>query len=214
MVQDRGARVRRGFVRDHAALHDQQRRHACALLRRRQARRRRPAAVHPLRVRRLQHQHPAVLLVAAPGVAPEPGRRARRRKHPRRRRVRRGVAQGRLAAAEAERVRRLCRGGGDAGEGRRHDAGAAVHPGRLQRRPPRARVRAAAARAVRRRHLASARHGHAAVPQVHHRPRVVHRLRQRGREQGGLRGADGVLAAAQRQGTHRHAAAGAAHHDS
>ena len=75
---------------------------------------------------------------------------------------------------------------------------AAGDPGRIERRPARRRGDEPAARAVPRRHSAGRRHGHAALPQVHDRLELGRRLRLERRRRR-VRGAEGVLAAAQHQ---------------
>ena len=99
------------------------------------------------------------------------------RQHARRRGVRRGVAQGGASRAKAERVRRLHRGRRAPGQGAVHVAGEARDHGRIERRPARRRRGAAAPGSVRRRAAAGRRHGHAALRQVHRRPRVGDRVR-------------------------------------
>ena len=61
-----------------------------------------------LRIRRLLDQRAALLSLRCAGVA-RAGRRVRLGEHARRRRIRRGLAQGRLSRTQAERVRRLHR---------------------------------------------------------------------------------------------------------
>ena len=65
-----------------------------------------------------------------------------------RRRVRGGLAPGRQPDPQAERLRRLHRRGRVARAGRLHEAGAARHPGRVERRTPRERGGDAAAGAL------------------------------------------------------------------
>ncbi len=89
---------------------------------------------HPERLRRLRHLRGA----AVPGVAQalaRAGWRPRLREHPRRRRLRGRLAPRRLPHEEAERVRRLRRLRAGARGEPDHLAGAARHPGRLERRP-------------------------------------------------------------------------------
>ena len=89
------------------------------------------------------------------------GRRFRPGEHARRRRVRRGVAPGRHAREQAERLRRLHSGGRASDRGRLHQQRAPGDPRRQQRRPARRRRVEPAARSVRggRLHLSAARHG-------------------------------------------------------
>ena len=82
---------------------------------------RRPQSDHALRLRRLFDQRAARLSIRRAGVA-RAGRRVRHRQHARRRRIRRGVAQGRLSREEAERVRRLHRRRRASGQGALHVA--------------------------------------------------------------------------------------------
>ena len=103
----------------------------------------------PHRLRRVQHQHDAGVLALAAPLA-----RARwprgHPQHPRRRRVRRGVAPGRDAGPEAEQLRRLRGGGRVARAGGIYPAGAAGGGGRLQRRTTHGRGADPAAGALRR----------------------------------------------------------------
>ena len=129
-----------------------------------------------LRLRRLLGERAARLPARRARVA-----RARRHlgdgEPARRRRVRRGLAPGRHARAEAERLRRLHRRARVPGAREVHLAGAARDHGRLERRPARGRRDGAAAGpdgggAARRR-----RDGHAALRPVHRRPLLDHRVR-------------------------------------
>ena len=114
----------------------------------------------------------------------------------RRRRVRRGVAPAGHEARQAERVRRLHRGGRVAHRAEVHVVGAARDHGPVERRAARRRRDEPAARAVRRRGAGSRRHGHAALPQVHDRLELDRGLRLERRRRG-VQGAVRVLAAAQ-----------------
>ena len=71
------------------------------------------------------------------------------RQHARRRGIRRGVAQGRDAREEAERLRRLHRRGRAPGAGEGHVAGEAGHDGRIERRTAGGRGDEPAARSLR-----------------------------------------------------------------
>ena len=113
-------------------------------------------------------------------------RRRRRlcdRQHPRRRRVRRGVARRRVADAEAERLRRLRGGRPVADRPALHQPAATGDPGRLERRTPDGRGADAASRAVsrgrvERRHLRHAARRARSERRVQHH-RVRHRDRTR-----------------------------------
>ena len=191
------AGLRRGAVRDEAGVLSEQGRHADPDVPRLPqgpaARRQQPDAA--LRLRRLQHRRePDVQRrahrAARAGVRVCLGQLARRR------RVRRGVAPAGDEARQAERLRRLHRGGRVADRAEVHVVGAARDHGPVERRAARRRRDEPAARAVRRRGAGSRRHGHAALPQVHDRLELDRGLRLERRRRG-VQGAVRVLAAAQ-----------------
>ena len=99
----------------------------------------------------------AVARAAAACRDPQPARR---------RRVRRGLAQGRHAAQQAERVRRLHRGGAISDRSAVDAPRAARHPRRLERRAPGRRRDHPGARAVRRGRLRRAAPRHGPLPPV------------------------------------------------
>ena len=140
-----------------------------------EARRHQPHAA--LRLRRLQHPAAALASAPAPRVAGD-GRRLRRGQPPRRRRVRRGLAQGRHAGQEAERLRRLHRRRRVADRARSTPAADKLAiPGGRNGGLLVGAVHDAAARPVRRLPARGGRDGHAALPQVHRRPGLDRRLR-------------------------------------
>ena len=94
----------------------------------------------------------------------EQGRHLRRRQSARRFGVRRGVAQGRHAAQQAERLRRLHRGRGVAHRKPLHLDRKARHRRRLERRTAGGCLRGAATRPVRRLPARRGGDGHAALP--------------------------------------------------
>ena len=106
----------------------------------------------------------------------------------RRRRVRQGLARGRTADAQAERLRRLHRRGRVPDREEVHVHAEARDRRRQQRRPAGRRVPDAAARPVRRGAAGRRRDGHAALPQVHDRLGLDVRLRRPG-DAGGVRDA-------------------------
>ncbi len=107
------------------------------------------------------------------------GRRVRGGQPARRQRGGRGVAPGRDARAQAERVRRLPLRRRGADPGRVDDARAAGHLGRVERRAAGRRGAGAAAFAVRGRDLLGAAAGHGAVRAVRAGADVERRVRQR-----------------------------------
>ncbi|CAA9355313.1 MAG: Prolyl endopeptidase, partial [uncultured Gemmatimonadaceae bacterium] len=191
------ARLRRGPLRDQAAVRDEQGRHARADLRHgtqgRDAGRHQPHAA--VLVRRVQHPDDAGLLARHARVAGD-GRRVRGGEPARGRRVRPRVARGRDVREEAERLRRLHRGRRAPRAAEVHVAGQAGDPGRLERRAARGGGDDAAPRPVRRRAPGRGGDGHAALPQVHDRLGVGRRVRL-GRQAGAVQVPPGVLAAAQ-----------------
>ncbi len=104
-------------------------------------------------------------------------RRLRPGQHPRRRGVRRDLAQGRHARQEAERLRRLHRRGRVPHPGEVHLDAAPGRPGRVERRPAGRGGHDPAARALRRRLPRGRGHGHAPLPQVHGRLGLGRRVR-------------------------------------
>ena len=139
-VRGGDAAGRRERVRDAGAVRHVEGRDARAALRDREEgpgpRRQQPD--DGLRLRRVLGERAAGLPAGRARVA-----RARRhlgdREPARRRRVRRGLAPGRHARAQAERLRRLHRRAGVPGAREVHVAGAARHHGRFERRPARGR---------------------------------------------------------------------------
>ena len=121
-----------------------------------------------LGLRRVQHP-------GARGLPPVVRRVAGRRRCPgdrepaRRRRVRQRLARRRPAEGEAERLRRLPRGGRPPRRGRGHDARTARGVRRQQRRPAGGRGDHPAAGRRRGGAAGRRRDGHAALPPVHHR---------------------------------------------
>ena len=113
------------------------------------------------------------------------GWRLRRREHPRRRRVRQGVARGWQAGTQAERLRRLHRRGQLPRPREIHDVVAPRDHGRLERRPAGRGDDDPAAGTVRRRAAAGRGARHDAVPHVHGGPTLDGRLRLVGRRAGG-----------------------------
>ena len=125
------------------------------------------------------------LLGVGPGLGG--GRRGvRDRRAARRRRGRRGLAPGRHAGAQAERVRRLPRGGGRADLRRLDHRRPAGYLRRLQRRPAGRRGRHPVAGPVRRRGLLRAAARHGPLRAVRPRPDLERRVRHR--RQGGRAG--------------------------
>ena len=104
------SKVRLLAVRDESAVLPVQGRHEGPHLRD-PAQRRRPRrqpSDRSVRIRRIQHFDPSVVLTGGGRLA-RPGWRLCRREHPRRRRVRQRVARGWQARTQAERVRRFHR---------------------------------------------------------------------------------------------------------
>src|SRR6266699_2476376 len=161
-----------------------------------------------IRLRRVQHQPHPELLGGHARVARDGGR-IRGADPAGRRRVRRGVARGGHAREEAERVRRLHRGGGVPDQGGLHRAREARDRRWVERRAARRRGDHAAARVVRGGPARGRRDGHAAVPQVHDRLGLGHRVRV-GRQRGAIPLSLQVLAAPQYPA--RHALPRHAHH--
>ena len=155
------------------------RRHAVSVVPGAQARRPRSRRQPPdaaLRLRRFQRQHPAAL-GAAGGAVPGARRRLRGRDPARRRRVRRIVAPGRHARAQAERLRRFHRGGGMADRREDHLARAPGDLGAVERRPAHRRDDDPAARAVSRGDLRRSAAGHGSLSPLPDRAAVDSRVR-------------------------------------
>ncbi len=117
-----------------------------------------------VRLRRLQHPADAGVLGHPADVAGD-GRRLRPGQPPRRRRVRRGVAQGGHQAEEAERLRRFHRRRGVPDRQQVHPHAETGHRGPQQRRSAGRSVHDAAAGPVRGLPAGGGRDGHAPLPQ-------------------------------------------------
>ena len=115
---------------------------------------------------------------------------------PRRRGVRRGLAQGRDAREEAERLRRLHRRGRAPGQGEDHLARKARGDGRIERRPAGRRGGQPAPGSLRGVAAGGGRDGHAALRPLHRRAALGGRVRI-GVEPGAVPVPDQVLAGAE-----------------
>jgi hypothetical protein len=134
---------------------------------------------HPAdRLRRLQHRPDPVFQGHQFSLVRE-RRRLRAGQPAGRQRIRRGLASGRHAREEAERVRRLHRGGRVAHRAGLYPPRAAGHHGRLQRRPADWRGAGAAPRTVRGGGLGRAPARHAALPAFSDGPLLGAGVRQR-----------------------------------
>ena len=134
----------------------------------------------PHRLRRLRHLVDAGVVAPGRGLV-RAGRPLRRRRPAGRHRGGRGLARGRHAGQQAERLRRLRRRRRPP-RGVRADVTRAARPaGRLERRPARGHGPDAAARPGPGRPLRRAAHRHGALPAVPHRPAVDPRVRRPGR---------------------------------
>ena len=159
----------------------------------------------------LDGSHPTILyayggfdIATLPAYQPHRGRVAgarrhlRRGQHPRRQRVRRGLAPRRPAGQETERVRRLHRRGRVPDQGEVHVPGAPGHPRLLERRAARRRGGGGAARPLRRGLPGRRRHGHAALSEVQRRHRMGARVRLV-RQPGAVQVPDQVLPGPERE---------------
>ena len=146
---------------------------------------RRQQSHHALWLRRIRCFHHAFLFTGDRHLAPD-GRRLRGREPARRRRVRRRMAPGRDEAAQTKCVRRFHRRRRMADREQIHFHAEARDQWTQQRRLARRRRPDPASRTVGRYSAGGRRHGHAPVPEVHHRLGLDLRLRLV-REQGRVR---------------------------
>ena len=177
-VQGAEAGDQPGRLRNPGSVRHQQGRHEGADVHHRQARAEagRQQSGADVRVRRLQDFHYAALLAGVRRVHGE-GRHLRPAEPARRLRVRRGLAPGRHAREQAERVRRLHRLGAMADRQQVHADAETGGARRQQQRPADGSDADAAPRLVGRRAVPGRRAGHAALPAVHDRLGVGGRIR-------------------------------------